>query len=102
MEKARIAFMYVAKNADPVRHRQIVPSPEGVEMNVVAVKDFTQAEEVVKDLVNEGIKIIELCGGFGHKSVARIVRAVRGKAKIGVVRFDCHPGLDGMSGDELF
>jgi hypothetical protein len=27
---------------------------------------------------------------------------VAGKAKIGVVRFDGHPGLDNKSGDELF
>lgn len=51
MEKLRIAFMYVAKNADPIKHRQIVPSPEQAEMNVIAVKDFVQAEAVAKDLV---------------------------------------------------
>ncbi|NQU99562.1 MAG: hypothetical protein HQ538_02390 [Parcubacteria group bacterium] len=102
MEKLRIAFMYVAKNADPVKHRQIVPSPEQVEMNIIAVKDFVQAEAVAEELVKEGIKIIELCAGFGHKSVARIVQAVRGNAKIGVVRFDCHPALGGKSGDEFF
>jgi hypothetical protein len=33
---------------------------------------------------------------------ARIARAVEGKAAVGVVRFDGHPGLDGKSGDAIF
>jgi len=33
---------------------------------------------------------------------ARIAEAVAGKAAVGVVRFDGHPGLGGKSGDELF
>ena len=53
-------------------------------------------------LVDEGIEAILLCGGFGNKGTARIVNAVTGKAAVGVVRFDGHPGLGGESGDELF
>jgi hypothetical protein len=43
-----------------------------------------------------------LCGGFGAAGVARISKAAAGKAVVGVVRFDGHPGLDGKSGDEVF
>ena len=35
-------------------------------------------------------------------SPAAIKKAVQGKAVVGVVRFDNHPGLDFKSGDELF
>jgi hypothetical protein len=48
------------------------------------------------------VEAIELCGGFGNKGTGRIAEAVAGKAAVGVVRFDGHPGLDGKSGDELF
>ncbi|MGW8186107.1 MAG: DUF6506 family protein [Desulfobacterales bacterium] len=51
-------------------------------------------------MVDEGIEAVELCGGFGNKGTARIVDAVAGKAAVGVVRFDGHPGLGGKSGDE--
>jgi hypothetical protein len=68
----------------------------------VAARDYAQAEKVARDLVAEGIVAIELCGGFGHEGTARIVKAVQGKAAVGVVRFDCHPGLEGKSGDALF
>ena len=102
MEKVKVTFMYVIENGDPEKHSIIVPSPERIEMKIVAVKDIKQAEEEVKKLVAEGTKIIELCGGFGHQGVARIVKAVNGKAKIGVVRFDCHPALSGKSGDDIY
>jgi len=102
MEKRKITFMYVTKNGDPEKHSMIVPSPEHIEMNIVAVKDIKQAEEVAKKLITEGTKIIELCGGFGHQGVAKIVKAVQGRAKIGVVRFDCHPALSGNSGDDIY
>lgn len=53
-------------------------------------------------LVDEGVKVIELCAGFGNEGVAVITRAVHGRARVGAVKFDCHPGLDFKSGDELF
>jgi len=102
MGKIKITFMYVTKNGDPKKHRIIVPSPEHLEMNIMAVKDIKQAEEEAKKLVAEGAKVIELCGGFGHQGTARIVKAVNGKAEIGVVRFDCHPALNGKSGDDIY
>ncbi|MBN2395078.1 MAG: hypothetical protein JXC36_01285 [Candidatus Atribacteria bacterium] len=98
----KIAFMYVAKDADPKKHRVIVPSPEQLEMTVIAVKDFDQAVETAKTLVQDGIKIIELCGGFGYLATSRVKSAVGSRAEVGVVRFDKHPGLNGKSGDEVF
>ena len=102
MDKVRIAFMYVTDNANPEKHRIIAPSPEQVEMNIIAVKDFEQAKDVALKLVKEGIKIIELCGGFGYKATAKIKDSVGDSAEIGVVRFDKHPGLNNKSGDEVF
>ena len=46
--------------------------------------------------------LYEVITGFGTAGTARIAQAVAGKAAVGVVRFDIHPGLDGKSGDSLF
>ena len=97
----KAAFIFLAPDVDPKKHRGEVMTP-AVELTVVAAKDYAEAEEVAKVLVGEGIVAIELCGGFGNKGTARIVDAVAGKAAVGAVRFDCHPGLEGKSGDELF
>jgi hypothetical protein len=97
----KAAFIFVAPGADPAAHGAQVITPV-VELTVVGVQNYAQAEQVARALVDEGIGAIELCGGFGHDGTARIVKAVQGRAAVGVVRFDCHPGLEGKSGDALF
>lgn len=73
-----------------------------VELIIVGVPDYTNAESITTDLIAEGVPAIELCGDFGHIGTARVAHAAKGQAAIGFVRFDCHPGLDGKSGDTLF
>lgn len=73
-----------------------------VELAAVAAGNYKEAEAVAVELVNEGIAAIKLCGGFGNGGAAQIAETVVGKAAVGVVRFDGHPGLGGKSGDELF
>lgn len=97
----KAAFIFIAPSGDPQEHRAVVKTPE-VELTTVAVKNYTAAEDVAVALLEEGIVVIELCGGFGHAGTARIAQAVKGKAAVGVVRFDVHPGLDGRSGDDIF
>ena len=101
MGKLKVVFMFLAPEAEPEKHRAIISTPV-VELHVVGVKDYEEACKIAKELVNDGIGAIELCGGFGHKGVAKIVEAVKGKVPVGVVRFDIHPGLEGKSGDEIF
>jgi Asp/Glu/hydantoin racemase len=96
----KAAFIFVAPNADPASQRNWVRT-EAVELLAVAVKDYDQAEAVARELVEkDGIKAIELCGGFGTAGTARIAAAVN--VPVGVVRFDVHPGLGNVSGDTLF
>ncbi len=97
----KAAFIFIAQEADPAQHTAIVKTPE-VEVTTLAVASYAEAERVAKDLVTAGIVAIELCGGFGAEGVAQVKRAVAGQAAVGVVRFDCHPGLGFKSGDELF
>ena len=97
----KAAFIFLAPEVDPDKDRKVVITPQ-VEVTVVAANNYKEAEAVAIKLVDEGIAAIELCGGFGNRGTARIAEAVAGKAAVGVVRFDGHPGLGGKSGDELF
>jgi len=97
----KAAFVFVAPEADAARHRAVVNTPV-VELTVVGVKNYADAVAAAKKLVDEGIVAIELCAGFGVEGVAEIKKAVGGKAAVGVVRFDNHPGLEFKSGDDLF
>jgi len=97
----KAAFIFVAPEADPEKHRSEIITP-AVELTTVGVKDYSAAVTVAKALVNEGIVAIELCGGFGAEGTALVKKAVGSKAAVGVVRFDNHPGLEGKSGDDFF
>lgn len=66
------------------------------------MKTYDEAVAMVKELVANGITAIELCAGFGNDGVARITKAVEGKALVGVVRFDLHPAFNHQSGDNVF
>ena len=99
--KLKAAFLFIAPDVNPDQHKSWVKTPQ-VELLAIAAKDYNEATQVAKDLVEQGIQAIELCGGFGQVGVARVVNAVEGKIPVGVVRFDVHPGLGGKSGDDIF
>lgn len=99
--KLKAAFIFVAPEADYQKNRSVVETP-AVELTAVGVKDYDMAVKAAKELVAEGVGAIELCGGFGIEGTAAVKKAVEGKAAIGVVRFDNHPGLEFKSGDEIF
>jgi hypothetical protein len=99
--KLKAAFIFVAPEADYQKNRSVVETP-AVELTAVGVKDYDMAVKAAKELVAEGVGAIELCGGFGIEGTAAVKKAVEGKAAIGVVRFDNHPGLGFKSGDDIF
>ena len=97
----KCAFIFIADGANPETDRSVVNTPS-VKLATIGVKDYKTAVALTKELVNDGYNAIELCGGFGHIGVAEIARAAEGKAAVGAVRFDCHPGLDCKSGVSVF
>jgi hypothetical protein len=97
----KAAFIFIAPDTDYKVHRTLVDTPI-VKLTVVGVKTYDEAVKVALELVNEGVKAIELCAGFGNEGTALVSKAVKGRASVGAVRFDHHPGFDFKSGDEIF
>ena len=97
----KAAFIFVAPEADPKKHHAVVETPI-ITLTVVGVPTYDAAVDIAKKLVEEGNVALELCGGFGIEGIALIKTAVKGKAAVGVVRFENHPGLEFKSGDEIF
>ena len=91
----KAAFIFVAPEADSKIHRTVVDTPV-VSLTVIGVKNYEEAETVAVELVEQGVKALELCAGFGNEGLARISKAVNGKAAVGAARFDF------KSGDEIF
>ena len=75
----KAAFIFLAPEAEAAKHCATVRTPQ-VDLTVVGVANYTEAERAAKALIGEGIAAIELCGGFGVAGAARVARAVEGKA----------------------
>jgi hypothetical protein len=97
----KAAFVFIGPESDPAKHRSVIKTPFA-EITTVGVHDYATAETVVTALLEDGISAIELCAGFGMEGVARIAKIAKGKATVGVVRFDLHPAFEHRSGDALF
>jgi len=94
------AFIAASKAAEGAIHKSVIRTSQR-EITTVLVPDYETAVEVARQLADDGVGMIELCGGIGHIGVARIAEAVP-QIPVGVVRFDKHPVMDGKSGDEIF
>ncbi len=99
--KFKAAFIFVAPETDYKAHKALIETSV-IELSVVGVKTYKEAVKVATDLVAKGIGAIELCAGFGNEGTALITKAVKGKAVVGAVKFDKHPGFGFKSGDEIF
>lgn len=72
----RWAYLFEHPGADPERDRMVLDSG-GVRSLVVAVPGTDAAPAVAAALVrDEGVGLIELCGGFGSAAVAAVAAAV--------------------------
>lgn len=80
------AFIYVAKGCDPTKHKATIDSP-GWNSIFIGVDSVDDGCNIAKKLVNEGCKLIELCGGFGADGAKKVIDATEGKVPVGYIDY---------------
>jgi len=80
------AYLFVYPESNPQKHRAVIETPK-LHMTIVGNKDFDEAVNTAKSLVEEGVKLFDLCGGFGPVGAAKIIEAVGDKAAVGGVNY---------------
>jgi predicted polyphosphate/ATP-dependent NAD kinase len=63
-------------------------------LTCIGVPSISDAPGLARQLVEDGVELIELCGGFGGAGLAAVVSAVQGRVPVGAVFF----GVDASSG----
>ena len=63
--KFECAFLYVAPGCDPAKDVARIEG-DSINMNVVGMANYAQAEEIAKEMAAKGCSAIELCAGFGN------------------------------------
>lgn len=86
MSLSQYAFLIKAPGYQPEQHRQQLDS-EFFQTTIIGVSDIHQAVEVARQLVEQGIQLLELCGGFEATEAEQLVAALPAHVPVGHVRF---------------
>lgn len=65
-------------------------------MKVVGVAEHNDAIEVAKNMVKDGVHLIELCGDFGAVWAGKIIDAIDNQVPVGFVTFGME-AIEGLS-----
>lgn len=78
------AFIVFGPDYTADTHTETLQS-EALKTRVVGVNSLEMAEMTAKELVADGVQLIELCGWFGPKGAACIIEAVGDQVPVGFV-----------------
>jgi hypothetical protein len=89
------AFIYTLDNS----HQSTRIDTVGL-LTCVGVREVAEAPEIARRLLDEGVELIELCGGFGGAGLAAVTAAVEGRVPVGAVFYggDASAGLQRLFG----
>jgi hypothetical protein len=88
------AYIYEHPGTDPVADRTVIDRA-GQRTLLVPVPSAAQAPSVARHLLEQdGVSLIELCGGFALTDAARVADEVGGRVPVGHVTF----AVDAVSG----
>lgn len=82
-------FIYMLDEKSKTQRTDIVGT-----LVCVGVSEIAEAPEVARQMVVDGVELIELCGGFGGAGLASVVAAVDGRVPVGAVFY----GVDASAG----
>ena len=82
-------FVYTLDDpSDPIRTDRIGT------LICVGIPTLAEAPRIARELLAEGVELIELCGGFGGAGLGAVVEAVQGRVPVGAVFY----GVEASSG----
>jgi len=88
------AFIYLLEPDEPSRKDTL-----GTLVSV-GVRDIGEGVAAARQLVDEGVELIELCGGFAGAGLGAVIDSVAGKVPVGAVFYgvDASAGLQRLFG----
>lgn len=86
MGLTRFGFIVTGTGLQPELHRSVMRSPH-FEMLTVGVSSPAEGAAAARMLLNDGVQLIELCGGFGPKGTASVLAEVDGAVPVGSVSY---------------
>ena len=69
--RLKVLYMFVNPTVDSAKHRAVIDTPTS-QIFVIGVASVEEGGKTAKQFVQEGIGLIELCGGFGYAGAKKI------------------------------
>lgn len=82
----RYGFIILGDGYVAAQHQATIKSPT-FSSSVICVQSLDAAIIVAKQMVVDGVQVIELCGEFGQSGAFQIVNAINCKVPVGYVSF---------------
>ena len=91
------AFIYTLDDPSEPERRDTLGS-----LVCIGVPSVHEAPVIARELVAQGVELIELCGGFGGAGLGAVVSAVAGRVPVGAVFYgvDASLGLQRLFGSQ--
>jgi hypothetical protein len=88
MKLKHVAFIFMGPEVDPKIHRAEIKTPQfNLTIIGVNVNNLNQTIDIAKELVANGVQIIELCSGYGSSWIGKLSEIFDHKIPIGNVLF---------------
>lgn len=84
MPLLRFGFIVKGPGYSPSEHSAEIASPQFC-TRVVGVGDLASAVSAAQELIDQGVQLIELCGGFSESEAAELRQQTENRVPVGVV-----------------
>lgn len=82
------AYIFLSPGFDPHKQNVTLESSQSkVKLIGIEMKKKEEVLQVAKQLVKEGVQLIELCGGFGPVWVAKVLEEINHSIAVGSVMY---------------
>lgn len=82
------AYIFISPGFDPHKQQSILESSQTkVKLVGIEMKRKEDVLQVARQLVKEGVQMIELCGGFGPIWVAKVLEEIQHAVPVGSVMY---------------
>lgn len=82
----RYGYIILGDGYDSAKHHANIVSPQ-FSSTIICAQSIKQAIGIAKQMVKDGVEVIELCGEFGQSGAFQIVNAIDCKVPVGYVSF---------------
>lgn len=79
-------FIFTGRGLDPASDRAVIEKGDFKTL-IVGMSTPDACVDVAKEMVADGVELIELCGGFGPVWTARVLEAIDGAIPVGAVGY---------------